>query len=455
MAGKILNSYFQLLLGILLFNSCNDIDSFGSDLLDTGWIHSKGVDSFHLVALPAPKDSTITFKNYSTLRSTNSSSPAFSIGKMDDPVFGTVNVGFGSQLRIIPSKDIDFLKSPIDSIVLSLRYDTNFFYGKYFEPMDIAVYPLFDPYNVVSTYYSNQKLEIDKTIKLGEKTNFVPNKKDSLQIKLLDTIELKLYPQLRFQLDTAAFMKIMRSYPDTVYFKADSFSKVFNGIAFVCEKGNGILSVLPEHADSKITIYYHNSLDQASFRDLNMGSLAVKTPYYDINNQNSFAGQCIDGTISGDSLLSLQGFEGRDMEIKIPYDSTWNNRFINYAYLQFYVAEPPGDDIANFPLPSLLEIFERNSGSKVVIDDVTLGLNSQSGYTKIFGGNPIKSELNGKSVYLYKMNITRHFQKSLRAKKDMNLIISPLYKLESAARLVFFGPGSKSAQAKLFLTFSE
>ncbi|HEX5625601.1 MAG TPA: hypothetical protein VFX48_06280, partial [Saprospiraceae bacterium] len=59
------------------------------------------------------------------------------------------------------------------------------------------------------------------------------------------------------------------------------------------------------------------------------------------------------------------------------------------------------------------------------------------------------------TVYLYKMNITRHFQKSLRAKKDMDLVISPLLKLESPARAFLKGRKTSDLRARLVLSYSE
>ncbi len=374
---------------------------------------------------------------------------------MDDPLFGKVTAGFGSQLRIIASKNVDFLYSPIDSIVLSLRYDTSSFYGYNNVPTTVRVYPLTQAYSTTESYYSGYKPLFDPTTVLGELKDFIPNKKDSLEIKE-DTFALKLYPQLRFKMDTGAIMKIMRSFPDTVYFTSDSFSRSFNGIAIVSEQGNGMMSVLPQHADSKITIYYHYSADTVqSKRELLMSTLAVKTPFYQIDNQMTIAADCLNGSILGDSLLCMQGFTGRDIRLKIPIDSAWKNKFINYAVLKLTVVDFPGDDQANFPLPKLLEIFDISSGSKVAIDDVALGLSTQSVYTRIFGGNPVSTEQNGSKVYSYKMNITRHFQKSLKAGKDMDLIISPLFKLESCARVFFKGPKAHVNPAKLILTFSE
>jgi hypothetical protein len=369
MTGK-LRHFNCLLFGTALLIttwSCNDFDSFGSGFQDDDWIYAKGIDTFKFTSSIATSDSAITFKNLTTLGSTNFREVSFPLGIMDDPMFGKVSAGFGSQLRMIPTRNTKFLYNPVDSVVLSLRYDTSLFYGAFQEPMNISVHPLTEAYNVNTTYYSDHNLKYDQSILLGERRDHKASKKDSLTIKE-DTLEFKLYPQLRIQLDTGLFMSILRSYTDTVYQTLDSFTKVFNGVAIICTQGNGILSVLPEHNNSKITVYYKDTSDRQSKTEFNLGRLAVKTPVYKIDNGASVAGQCINGSISGDSLLCIQGFTGRDFRLDIPIDPAWNGKFINYAVLQFYVAELPGDNLSNYSPPGLLEIFDVSSGSRVAID---------------------------------------------------------------------------------------
>ena len=123
---------------------------------------------------------------------------------MDDPIFGKVNAGFGTQLRIVATQNVRFLKVPVDSIVLSLRYDTSLFYGKYKEPMDFNIFPLSVPYDPSASYYSNHVLQYDANKKLGEIKGYQVNKIDSIQ-------------QLRIPLDTFAFMSILRSFFLTMF----------------------------------------------------------------------------------------------------------------------------------------------------------------------------------------------------------------------------------------------
>ncbi len=440
-----------LALGYL---ACNEFDSFGSDLLDSDWLQAKEDAVFDFVAGPASEDSILTFNSFSTLGASGFVNRAYPLGKMEDPLFGQSSAGFGTQLRFIPTKLLDFLKYPVDSIVISLRYDTSLFYGNYSEPMSIGVYALKEAYDETKSYYSNYALPVDYSQKFGGIEDFKPNRKDSLEI-LQDTTKLRLFPQLRISMDTGKFMSVLRSFPDTVYFTSDSFTQSFNGLAFICEKGNGYISVLPEHGDSKISIYYKDSTHASLRTELYMSSLAVKTPYYQRDPGSSIAAACYSGNIPGDSLLCIQGNSGRDIQLKLPYQPQWAGKLINYAVLQFYVSDIPGQDLQSYPLPSLLELFDQSSGSRVAIEDVALAIGGLSQYKRAFGGYPISKEENGKTNYLYKMNITRHFQKALHSKSDIHLVLAPFAKLESPARLFLNGRGGDKYKAKLVLTYSE
>ncbi|MBK8954518.1 MAG: DUF4270 family protein [Saprospiraceae bacterium] len=448
--------YWLFALGsmILLYGSCNEFDSFGSDILDTGWLEAKGDEIYDFSIGPAEPDSIVSFAELTTLGAAGFLNAAFPLGSMNDPVFGQSSAGLGTQLRFIPTNNLDFLHNAIDSIVLSLRFDTSLFYGSYVDPMNISVYRLSEAYDPLKTYYSTYTLPVDQNTKLGEVRNYEVNKNDSITIRE-DTLDKVLFPQLRISIDTAKFMGILRTYPDTVYFVSDSFTKLFLGLAVICENGNGYLSILPEHGDSKLTIYYKDTTQRQSRVELFMSNLAVKTPYYQRDPGSTVVNQFYNGTISGDSLLFIQGAGGRDLRLRMPYQNKWNGKFINYAVLNFEVAVLPGDNLDLYKLPGLLQIFDISSGSRVAIDDVILGTASQTTYRRVFGGYPIVDSTGNQIVYRYKMNLTRHFQKALRKNADLDLVISPFAKLESPARLVWNGRNLRPSGARLELTYSE
>lgn len=455
MKSKVLKTYWLAACGWLsLLNfSCNEIDSFGSDLLDGDWIYAKGEAIHEFTIGPAPEDSLLTFYQFTSMGASGFVNISFPLGKMEDPLFGTSSAALGTQLRFVPTQNLDFLKRPIDSVVLSLRYDTSLFYGFYREPMRIGVYGLTEPYKTESKYYSNHPLNYNTALPFGNLEHYTASF-DSIEIQE-DTLTKKLAAQLRIRLDTALFMGMLRSFPDTVYYVSDSFTKSFNGLAVVCEEGKGYLSVLPEHGDSEIRVYYKDSTGRQTSAEFFMSSLAVKTPFFQRNHGNSLANQCFTNNISGDSLLVIQGMGSRGVQLKMPYQDQWNGKFLNHAVLHLTVADLPGLDLSNFPLPDLLEIFDVSSGTRVGIDDVALAAGSLTSYKRAFGGYPIEETINGKTYFHYKMNITRHFQKSQKLQNGLNLVIAPFANLESPARLVLLGRNQGEMSARIELTFSE
>ncbi len=124
--------------------------------------------------------------------------------------------------------------------------------------------------------------------------------------------------------------------------------------------------------------------------------------------------------------------------------------FLLPSFIFFYTQNTKFANVFDVAIIIISIIISNNE-----IEDVLFGLNTLNNYNRIFGGNPVQKDINGKSLYTFKMNITRHFQNAQKARKPMDLLISPLFKKESAARAVLFGPGHSQYPAKLILTFSE
>ena len=79
---------------------------------------------------------------------------------MDDPIFGKVEAEFYSQIRFIPTKERSFLTNKIDSVVLSIRYDTVEFYGDPTKLQKIEVFQLDEPLDQRTRYYSDFKARL-------------------------------------------------------------------------------------------------------------------------------------------------------------------------------------------------------------------------------------------------------------------------------------------------------
>ncbi len=442
--------------GLVLY-ACNTPDDFGTEFSSEDWLHLKNTDTFVLRCLIANKDSLKTFNNLSTLVNYRSLERPFPLGAIDDPLFGKISAGFATQLSFVPQKDTSFLTRPIDSVVLYLRYDTTFFYGKWFEPMSVSVHLLDEPLQSNLTYYSSHIPKIGQ--KLGARHDFIPNARDSIKIKLgNDTVYTVLPPSLAIPLDTGAFMSILRSFHDSVFQRVTDFKMRFNGIALVAEKANGFVSLLPENISTSLKIYYRKQTAATQF-EFNLSESQVKVPFYNTDKRAYPVEKYLNGQITCDSLLFVEPFTGCDARFVINYNPDWEKKFINHAVLEFYAASLPNDNTAIYSVPGNLQAFDYSTQVRASVEDVVFNLlSNQSGIAQLeknFGGIPIKMNTGGNEYWQYKMNITRYFIGKVRKKEPIDLIISSLYKLESPARIVIHGNRHPSLRPKLHVKFSE
>jgi hypothetical protein len=145
----------------------------------------------------------------------------------------------------------------------------------------------------------------------------------------------------------------------------------------------------------------------------------------------------------------------------MPYDSNWSNRLINYAVLEFYVAKLPGDQLDIYAPCDILFPQDLSSGKPVNTRDFEIARNASQDlldlnrYTQVIGGDPVLVQVNGQDVYRYKMNITAHFKQLQKTKKSLDLLLSPLFKTESANRVVLYGNKHSQYRAKLNVIYSE
>lgn len=451
------STFFGLVIVCLigLGISCNKLENAGGDLLNGEWIHADGLDYSKLSASGYKWDSILTFEPNLSYVLNN-----FLVGQTDGPVFGKTEYGFNAQLRFVPDKINNFLKQPIDSIVLSLKYDSTEFYGPVDQPMDVEVFVLDQPLDISNVYYANHKASASK--KLGGLYGFVPNGRDSIEVQLVNQ-KVKLAPQLRMRLDTALFMSMLRSYPDTVYNSADYFVKAFPGIAVRPANSKSVISVNPTNIDSKVTIYYKATVDsviQSQFEFI-ISTSSVQIPYFEHQTAGSNSEPFEKNTEKGDSLIYINSGIGTDAEIIIPYDTFLQKRFINYAVLEFYSLELPGDNISEYKPIRYFNLDDLSSGKPETVIDLARanaaggGVFSELFYHLYFGSVPEEVAGTNAKVHKYKLNITSHFKENYRLRKDLKLRLSPLFKTSSANRSVLGGTQHSLYPMKIKVTYSE
>ena len=159
----------------------------------------------------------------------------------------------------------------------------------------------------------------------------------------------------------------------------------------------------------------------------------------------------------------VQCFNGPEAEIVIPYSDSWTGKFLNYAVLDFTVAELSGDNLLQYKPIRLATLHDLTIGHEGEVRDVFRAKNESKyipnglfiDYRNYFGGILTDVTENGQKLRHCKMNITEHFRVAQRQKKDIRIRLSSYFKTESAERTIFYGPKHPQYPAKLRLTFSE
>ncbi len=434
---------YIFVIALIVNFSCNKTGNLGTDLLSDDWIYAQGTD-YHNLKLSSIAEDSVIF-------SAAGFPGTFYIGNVTDPIFGKYESEFYTQLNFGITKDVEFLSSTVDSVVLSIRYDSSNFYGEREALQTVRVYPLIDTLHLDKTYYKDMLKHMYVKDELGKLENFKPNLKDTVKI-LHDTIPVSYSPQLRIHLDTNKFMSILRKMDDTSFNDLVAFNSAFPGVAIVAEGTQSLIAINPSVTESGITIYY-TTVDKKKARfNFFFGSARVANNR--IDNVNTTVEPFIKNQIGGDSICYLQGFCGNSLRIQIPYDNSWDGKLINYAVLELYSPDVMGDNIRNFSRPSGLFIRDLAKG-KPYLNIVDLSYALQSDLALYFGGNLSKTTLGAEEVAVYRFNITGHFINSKKLKKEIDLLISPVSKAQRPSRLILGGQANSKYGAKLKIVFSE
>lgn len=438
-------NYILLFIVLSISLQCNKSSRIGSDLLSDEWINAAGEEYFNIKFSPFQQDSIIF------------ASPGFPstfyLGHVLDPNFGKYDSEIYTQLFFGVTRELDFLQKPVDSVVISVRYDTASFFGNPNATQNVTLHLLKDTLISSQFYYKNVKLNYN-TEPIGSTGDFIPNLKDSVKFKIGE-VEYGYGPQLRFALDTGKFMSLLRSFPDSAYSNLNYFNSLFLGLALVSTGNESLLPLSLPSSESRITIFYKlTDTTQAQFV-FNFGIARISSNNTD--PQNSKVMEFVNGQLSADSLGFIQGFGGTDVKIQIPYDSSWSEKLINYAVLELSSPVIPGDNTNYFKRPTLLNLRDVSNGrpSNIIDSDFGISFNNTTDYIRYFGGSPQEITENNEIIYKYKFNITGYFTQKKKAKKDLDFIVTLLSKSQSPNRLIIGGSKNQKYLPKLKLVLSD
>lgn len=420
---------------LILFLCCFAIISckkkeyqLGADVINPSSIlGGTSVDTFSLYTYSITEDSVI------------SDNPAnVVLGSYEDPIFGNYEASIFTQLRLAGVDpnfgDPDLIV--IDSFILALEYEG--YYGD-LDPQVFEVYELEEDLSLDSTYYSFSTLN-------HSSTNLVPFDNATITPNTSSPTIVdgdSLAPQLRIHLDTnlARSLILEATSGSSTFSGNDEFLEFFKGLHI---KTNNIMQAPGEGAalyldindpSSKATIYFRQDGEPTSY-DLLMNSDCADFTKVSIDQTGTNVEEVLVDSTAGQSTYYAQAFGAR----------------------------------AAMSIPGLLNLPEN-----IVIHraDLSLPIQFQTGYKYQPGSNvSVATRVDSLSQGLINVGIIgvynaveKSFDINIRdyvqsiVNKDLpltELMVSPLYFINSAERIVFNGSNTiNKLKPKLTITYTS
>lgn len=451
-------SFLFLLISILIsFFACTEPTLIGADLLEEDQANLNFRNDLPIDAKTILGDPVPTFNRFQALQLNH-----FLLGELEDENFGTSTASIYTQLsKGTGSPDSDIL---VDSLILSIPYDSLGVYGDFSKPFEVEIFRLSEAMDIQSDYNSDQVFATEM-MPIGSAT-VVPSF-DSVQIinysngTANTTFE---QPHLRIPLNLE-FAELLAT-DSSIYISDTTFQNFLPGLYIKpAAASNGIIPLRFGGDISRLTLYYSAKVRgiKNEYRfPLLFGQARVN--HFEHQYEGTAAATTLD--LDNTDLIYLQSMAGLNMEVGFPDLSSLTNIVINRAELEFTVAS---DIDSIFPVVEQLVAtsFDRVQNVRTGIVDVGNAIQGSNPLnTSIFGGIPIKEEVNGRTLTKYKINISAHFQGIVTGEEPNSIIITagtdefafylPMTpKAERANQIVLYGPNHPEFAPKLNLTFTS
>jgi Domain of unknown function (DUF4270) len=377
------------------------------------------------------------------------------LGYYWDPTFGKTSASIYTQLTL-STGDPGLLVNPIvDSVVLSLVYDTAFCYGKTQKvPQNISVYQLSEDLITTNIYYSNHSPTLSVPVTdLANGFAFTPN------LTSTNTIDGEvLRPCLRVPINASFGQSILNSRASGTLLSSAAFQSYMKGFFITTENSasinNGEGNILKiNYADyqTRLRLYYH--CDTANLKyDFSIGVAAALFSHFKHNfTEPNMIAQINGSTGKQNDIVYVQSMAGVKVKVEIPYVMSLNNsgiHGINKTELVIKV-DTTTYQLGSFTPPAQLFVYGINDdGSDFVLSDNYEPANYSYGY---YIGGTYNS-----STAEYRINISRYIQQILDGKIKNNGLHLLAYKGAYNADRVVLGGGSSSAyRMKLQVTYTK
>lgn len=419
----------------ILFTSCKKEDNvLGLGLHpEEDLVGLSSVDTLSLITYCASSDSIVTDE----LTSSNL------LGSYLDPYLGKIEASIYTHIRLEGA--IDFIPSggTIDDIVIDsaiLYIDMTDYYGV-LDEQTFEIYQVTEDFYVDSTYYSSSTLSTD-VVNLVESGG--------------GTIEPNGY-QLAIPLSVADFAQPIVDQSGTGVLDGNNgdgeFIDWFKGLQIKVNnpsqaEGEGAILYLDlESSDSKITMYYRDTMGVAADHDtlefdFNINSSCARFTNFNQDYTNTIVEQILNDSTVGQDIFFTQTMGGVRAKVDIPFSLSLldsGNIIINKAELILPVQHYFGDPLV--PSSELFLVTENGDGTISFIPDY----NDDRGGTYDQGENS------------YTFNITRYYNQLISGELTPGpLTIVSSGNAVTANRVVFNGPSTLlKDKPKVVVTYSK
>lgn len=428
-----------LFLSVILI-SCDKESSIGLELLPSGDLITIGGE----VIKDDISAYTFTEKNARTDETINSL-----LGSLRDPIFGTTNINFAAQFRLIEFPD--FGENPsVDSVKLYLYYSR--IYGDTVTHQKFKVYELESGLDVDAIYTKDIDLKALASDQLLGEVDYRP--RVSLDSATSDT----LYQLITIPIDNSLGEKLMAA-DSLQMISNDVFLEYFKGLLIETEPVTGddsgtILSLEAAYSGgflgSGLLLYYSNDSTELFGIDTSFVEPYLISPFsarvnsitHDYSATSFF--EHLDTEGYEDSLIYIQASGGLKAKIFIDDLSSWSdsvNTAINKAQLIFQI-DTILSQVEKYPPPNRLYFtYIDTADEEQVPDDFYFNSDYYGGVLDTVD-------------YTYRFNITQHLQNIIEGENNLGFYLTTGQVADRANRVVLRGSKGTSA-IRLIITYTK
>ncbi len=447
--------YVLLLFVVMGIANCTNPTSIGTDFIGTDLISVTRVDSLSVRAQTLAPGPINVYQGQANLS-------RYLCGNLNDDYLGSSRSEIYGQLRVRDNTR-DFNNSSIDSVVLSMRYDSTSFYGNWEnEEVDIQVFRLTEAIDAEADYKSDITF-MTEADPIGQKIGFKAEPSKPLTINFetsegeIDTVTIA--PQLRIPIDISIGEEIL-AYDSLPLSDNEVFLESFKGVKLAVESENAMLAFRLITPETRMIIYYRNENDEPAEMNLSFTDRSAVMPSFSHNYEDSEVESFIGRQDLGDSLVFTQSMAGVEAEIELPDLSDYSDLELNHASISFTLASDLPGNMTNLfpPADQVTGVRTDEDGELRLLIDAALA-ESQAGSREFlqdaFGGFVEEEELpDGSKREHYNLFITQFVESVRRGDVDPTFRIRPRLKNITASRSIILGPQHNEYPMKLTLVFS-